>query len=836
VRLGVFSLSLLFAPTLILAQAVRGVVVDPADRPVAGVVVILVNDKSAETARALSNERGEFRVSTSTPGTYKLRTLRIGFRPVLSDPITLAAGEEVTQRLALKGIPFNLDTVHAQGKNTCKLVARDSALATWAVWEQVRAALAATQLTASARSIQTTTVVYDRTLDVNRGRITEQTAGTRSEIVRQPWRSIPPDSLRKVGYVVQDQSGILSYYAPGLDVLLSQGFLEDHCVKLVAPVPGRIGVAFEPNSDRKKTPEIKGIIWLDRKSSELRGMEYRYVNSTKEDEQHGGGEMQFVRMSNGSWVVWRWNIRMPMMIERRADGGTAVDRYVQGQYTNKEQVVAGLKVQGGELVLVTSGSTRGRDTLWSHPPQLFSGRILDSASGTPIGNARVELAGTNLQAQTDGRGRFSIAGVMPGNYSLHVRTPSLDSVNAVNESPLLFTDSSATLDVRVPTGAQITSMLCGRGTGSASGILLGTVLVRGDTAPQANVDVLAEWTEIAIRGGTTQNDRRTAGGKTDARGDFHLCNVPINTPIKLSAKGPAASSEPVTVRIPPSMRFGRTSLSMIPVLTTATFVGSVVSDSTRHPIANADVSIPDLSLSAQTNEKGEFRIAGVAPGKHQVVVKKIGFGALDASIDFVANEAINRTVVLGKVVSLDSVRVTGDAYAPTDLAMKDFEEHRKRGFGSFMARADLAKFEGRSLGNVMTQLQALDVVRGSGGQNWVTSKRGPASGCSGIGASQSGADARAAQAALDECLRKERIFYVPDAGEEGAGVKRNCYAQVFLDRSIMNVGTPTPPFDLNSFDASRIEALEWYPSAQQAPTGLPTQNALCGVLILHTRR
>src|SRR3954452_8858917 len=92
-----WSLALVFAlatlPATLRGQTVRGVVLDPSGRPVPGVVVILLNDRSAETARSLSNESGAFRVSTSVAGTYRLRTLRIGFRPVLSDPIALAAGQ-----------------------------------------------------------------------------------------------------------------------------------------------------------------------------------------------------------------------------------------------------------------------------------------------------------------------------------------------------------------------------------------------------------------------------------------------------------------------------------------------------------------------------------------------------------------------------------------------------------------------------------------------------------------------------------------------------------------------------------------------------------------------
>ncbi|HEX8942140.1 MAG TPA: carboxypeptidase-like regulatory domain-containing protein, partial [Gemmatimonadaceae bacterium] len=92
VRRCVLSATLLALPIAGRAQSIHGVVVDVGDRPVAGVVVLLMDSASRVTARALSNERGEFRVAGSLAGTYRLRTLRIGFRPALSEPVALAAG------------------------------------------------------------------------------------------------------------------------------------------------------------------------------------------------------------------------------------------------------------------------------------------------------------------------------------------------------------------------------------------------------------------------------------------------------------------------------------------------------------------------------------------------------------------------------------------------------------------------------------------------------------------------------------------------------------------------------------------------------------------------
>ena len=93
------------------AQTIRGVVVDQTDRPVAGIVVQLLDSTSAITGRALSNERGEFRLSTPKAGSYRVRTMRIGYRPVTSAAIDLEKGADITQRLVFTGIPFALDTV-----------------------------------------------------------------------------------------------------------------------------------------------------------------------------------------------------------------------------------------------------------------------------------------------------------------------------------------------------------------------------------------------------------------------------------------------------------------------------------------------------------------------------------------------------------------------------------------------------------------------------------------------------------------------------------------------------------------------------------------------------
>src|SRR5437868_6677918 len=109
----------------LLAQTVRGVVLADGER-VGGVVVALVDSASREVGRALTDARGEYRLTAPKPGSYRLRTLRIGFQSLLTEPITLAAGDDVTRQLAVSTVALALDTIRATGRNQCNVVAGDS--------------------------------------------------------------------------------------------------------------------------------------------------------------------------------------------------------------------------------------------------------------------------------------------------------------------------------------------------------------------------------------------------------------------------------------------------------------------------------------------------------------------------------------------------------------------------------------------------------------------------------------------------------------------------------------------------------------------------------------
>lgn len=757
------ALALLARGAPLHAQAIHGVVVDPAGTGVAGVVVMLLDSLTNTTGRALSNLRGEFRVSSPKAGTYRVRTLRIGFRPATSAPIVLSAGQDVDQRIELTGVPFSLDTVRVVAQSSCGGAA-DSTMTTYAVWDQARTALTATQLSTAERPITATSVLYERTLDKTSRRVTAEKAAVRTAVATQPWRTFDPQQLHQQGYVLS-QHDSTTYLAPGLDALLSPEFLADHCFTLTdAPDPANIGVAFEPTRDRGETPEIRGTLWLDRKSSQLRSVEFGYTNVFRERERPAGGSLEFARLRDGGWVISRWFIRMPV-ISRLGVRGVPL------------MFISSFRVSGGDLSL----AMRGRDTLWARPAIALRGTVVDSASRRGIAGAYVTLAGTRFAAVSDSTGHFAMSAVLPGEYTAEVHTPDLDRIDAVSESLLSFTDSAAAVQIRVPTTQQIGAALCGTEATRTSGIIIGNVAQKGDSVPPFNARVFAEWRD---KGDVLQ----TLEARTDSSGRYHVCRVPLETSFVVRALTDSASAVPVLAQIDSGL-FAHADLVLDrSVMRGTLFAGVVYADSTHTPIADAEVSLPELSISTRSNERGIFRIAEIPPGTHAVAVRKVGYGALETQLAFTTG-TLQREIFLTRTTMLDSVKVL--AQRPV---IREFEEHRKIGMGKFITRAQLDLHEGQRLGALLSTLAGVRIT-GRSPRAYVAGSRGP------------------------------RSITSP-----------SCLANVYLDRMVMYGRPGDPPFDVNSIPPEEIEAIEYYASAAVTPLEYSTLNSACGVIVIWTRR
>ena len=68
------------------------------------------------------------------------------------------------------------------------------------------------------------------------------------------------------------------------------------------------------------------------------------------------------------------------------------------------------------------------------------------------------------------------------------------------------------------------------------------------------------------------------------------------------------------------------------------------------------------------------------------------------------------------------------------------------------------------------------------------------------------------------------------------GIVPACYARVYLDRQLLNSGSPAEPVNINDYAARDLVGIEFYAGPASLPPHLANLNATCGVVVLHTAR
>lgn len=448
--------------------------------------------------------------------------------------------------------------------------------------------------------------------------------------------------------------------------------------------------------------------------------------------------------------------------------------------------------------------------------QSIRGTVIDSVSGKPVASARVAVYNTAFQTVADSLGRFAFSDVPAGDRALTIHTASLDSLSASYTVPVTVSGAT-TIAVRVPSALQIAGTACGDGYGSG-GIVLGRLKLDDSTGSLAGT-VSAEWKTAA-----GSEAPKWVSATADARGRFALCGVPLDTALSLRALTDGASGQATGFRVSSAARFGRTELVLRRErTTTATFTG-VVTDSTNKPIINAEVMLPDLGKGTGTNEQGVFVLRDLPAGSQRVVVRHVGYGAIETQLMFASGQTLQRHIMMVRSTTLDSVVVTEKS---TDHALDDFEVNRRLGLGHFLTRAELAPQEGRSTGAVLTSIPGIKVYV-MGPYAWVGSSRHNATSLHGGGVGKLGLDKA-------DSLKQAPLW--------------ECYALVYLDRNLIWRGqkytyrTPQgvvtqwePLFDINTIPVSSIEAIEFYATGAETPMKYASLNSECGVLVIHTLR
>ena len=525
------------------AQTIAGRVLGKLDgAPVVGAIVTLLDSASRATAIKLAEDSGAFDFAAPYAGSYTIRVERVGFRSTTTPPFLVRQGEKIDVPIVIASEGVSLRAVKVSADRRC-MVRPQEGLATAALWNEARKALSATQLTqmaqaaARARRDPHRFAVrwrkFERDLEARSLAIqSEKQVEMEGETVT-PFVSADPEILARSGYVDGDLTSGSTFFAPDAAILLSDRFLDSHCFRIQAPEKDRrddlIGLAFEPlrltSDGARSRVDVRGVLWLDRTSAELRYLEYGYVNLPFDaDANRAGGRLEFRPLPDGRWIVWRWYIRTPRLERRHVPSIMQPNEW--------QTTMARVREQGAELLEVMPAGTQ-RVTRAA-----ITGTVFDSLRGAPLAGARVFLSGTSLAAVTSADGHYAIDSITPGRYLVSVLAPRLDSL--LLEPParevLLSAPVTTQIELALPSVRTLSAQLCGEPMADTASIVQGFVRDTGETKA-AGASVRAEWTTVTRLGTASLRMEPTVLETTvSSRGRYALCGIPAGSRYTIRAR------------------------------------------------------------------------------------------------------------------------------------------------------------------------------------------------------------------------------------------------------------------------------------------------------------
>lgn len=509
-------------------QVVRGSVLEETSgSPVVGAVITLVRANGSSAASVLSNERGEYAVRAPGPGRYGIQAKRIGVRRIASALFDLSMGETRRADLVIESVLYRQPEILITGYTSCDVRASESARVA-ALWDEARTALTASGISQRDQLFKASVVRYARELDSTSRKVLSETRSQASGIIERPFVSVPAAELSREGYVRAQDDGTHLFYGPDAEVLVSDEFLADHCFRVVdggRRQRGLVGLGFEPTTLSDK-PDVRGTLWLDEKSSELRFIEYAYTRLPDGTiDSRVGGQVHFARLASGAWIVSRWFIRMPRHGRRASPpmtlGGATPNVLVR-------PVMIGLLEEGGHVQVagITVAATGA-----------VAGVARDSAGRRPLGGATVLLSGTRFLATADSLGRFRFDSVPVSGYTLVVRHPTYDLLDVI----------AGQRQVEVKSGDTVRADVTGRGTDALVGLLCPGLVQRTGAAtlhvqvidavtgaPTPKRRVVLTWARIRGLAGAVESGPHSLDAMTNDRGAISFCQLPAETAIQLS--------------------------------------------------------------------------------------------------------------------------------------------------------------------------------------------------------------------------------------------------------------------------------------------------------------
>jgi hypothetical protein len=519
-----------------LAQRVRGTLTDSSTRePITGAVVTISDSAGRFLARGIAGADGRFDVPRF-PASKQIHVVRIGYRPI---DATVPAADELLD-LRMRAIASQLATVTTSGRRVCP--GDDANSQALQLWEQARSGFLAAVVARDARPPNLRLRYFRVERDPMLRRVVDDTVWVKTIVGDQPFIAArSATAFASEGYMRERAGGDRDYYAPDEAVLLDEAFAASHCLRVIAADPahaGEVGIGFEPvTPERDSLVEIRGTVWLNGKTLDLRTLDFAYTN-LEPVKDGSSGSIIFQSMPSGVPMIVRWTIHSPIIATDESEMSTGIRRSLPPRRERHRFRVLGYQVLGAEARQVTwpDGSS------WQPRLASVTGLIVD-LHGRMVPGARVWINGMGDTVVTDTAGVFRLPRPMIGGLFTVLAADSTLAAGGISQTPphtiSVSDDRSLARDIDVDVlkmypRADALRVACPdnnyvAGYGVA---ILRVIDTAGVPAVRARIDL---ETMQAVVVGDTLVRRVQRSGEVGYTGAFIVCGAALDQPMKFRA-------------------------------------------------------------------------------------------------------------------------------------------------------------------------------------------------------------------------------------------------------------------------------------------------------------
>lgn len=228
----------------------------------------------------ITDAAGRFRFVDVPPGDYTLQLLRIGYRPVVSSPLSVVEGQTVRQDMHVESQPVVLATVNVHANPVCLTAAQlPNEARLFALWTEARRSVETRR--AFERQFRFTRILrqdveLEWRLRKNSRRVKVDTT------INEPDSVLARDKRLQVAGREKGYGEGMTLIVPNEKELLDDSFLAQHCLDTeVLQANGAFGLRFHPVQNRDSGFDIGGTIWIEENTYALRTLELEHFRDDR---------------------------------------------------------------------------------------------------------------------------------------------------------------------------------------------------------------------------------------------------------------------------------------------------------------------------------------------------------------------------------------------------------------------------------------------------------------------------------------------------------------------------------------------------------------------------